>query len=138
MYGSKGEVTGPARVAARKNTHVAVMFPGNNCDLDISFDELSRTAPTLPGDYVVGLAVFFTGPSFTFPSGDRVVYGGKGEVTGPARDAARKDTHVAVMFHGNNCEIVCSLDELSRTAPPALPGGFVVGLAVFYTGKDRT
>ena len=28
--------------------------------------------------------IFYAGPSETLPSGNRLVYGGKGEVTGPA------------------------------------------------------
>ena len=60
--------------------------------------------------------MFFTAASQTFPSGDRAVYGGKGEVVGPG-DA---DDTVSVLFEGNGGNIDCFVTELSRTAPPSI------------------
>ena len=49
----------------------------------------STTEPptALPGGYTVGDEVFFTGVSKTWENGNRLVYGGKGEVTSPATEA---------------------------------------------------
>ena len=58
---------------------------GGKGDDGCCLTSLSRAAPpTLPGGYRVGDEVFFTGASRTCADGDRLVYGGKGEVVGPA------------------------------------------------------
>ena len=84
--------------------------------------QLSRTAPPpLPGGYCPGDEVFYTGASQTFPDGDRLVQGAKGEVTGPAttsrRLAGRVGEGVCVQFPEQSCGVGCFLTELSRTAP---------------------
>ena len=30
--------------------------------------------------------------------------------------------------------VACSLDELSRSPPPSLPGGYTIGEKLYYTG----
>ena len=71
----------------------------------------------LPGGYRVGDEVFYTGGGKTWPDGDRLVYGGKGEVVGPAT-GEEVSTCVDVQFPGNTDAIDCYLDHLSRAAPP--------------------
>ena len=140
VYGGKGEVVGPG-TGETVSTHVAVQFSGNapppvECALTV----LSRAAPPtkIPGGYKVGDEVFFTGSSHTFPSGNRSVYGGKGEVVGPAT-GKEVSTHVAVRFPGNPGAIGYPLTSLSRAAPPTtLPGGYRGGDEVFFTGAGKT
>ena len=80
---------------------------------------LSRTAPpaTLLGGYRVGDEVFYTGSSQTTSTGDRLVYGGKGEVVGPATNETVKGKGLTVQFPGNPGPVDCFLTTLSRTAP---------------------
>ena len=66
--------------------------------------------------------MFFTGASETFPSGNRVVYGAKGEVTGPAT-GKEVSTHVDEQFPGNKGGDERFLTTLSRTAPSRREGG---------------
>ena len=139
MYGGKGEVVGPA-TGERSRHGVASRFPGNTIPVECYLDQLSRAAPptTLLGGYRVGDEVFYTGASQTFRSGNRLVYGGKGEVVGPAT-GEEVSTGVSVQFPGNTDPVECSLDQLSRAAPPTtLLGGYRVGDEVFYTGAGYT
>ena len=63
------------------------------------------------------------------------MYGGKGEVVGPAT-GEEVSTCVDVQFPGNTDPIECYLYQLSRAAPPPLPGGYHVGDEVFFTGAS--
>jgi len=78
---------------------------------------VSRNPPpaTLPGGFKVGEQVFYTGASETISTGDKLVYGQQGEVTGPA---SVDGNAVAIIFPGNKGYIECS--RVSRDAPPAL------------------
>ena len=82
---------------------------------------MSRDAPpALPGGYKVGEKVFYTEVSETFASGNKLVHGQQGEVTGAATGEER-NTHVAVLFPGNKGNIECYLTEVRRlSAPPPL------------------
>ena len=135
VYGGKGEVVGPATLETHKGKGLKVQFPGNTGPIDCFLTQLSRAAPptTLPGGYRVGDEVFYTGEDYTFPSGDRLVYGGKGEVVGPATNETVKGKGVDVMFPGNTGRVSCFLTGLSRAAPPTtLLGGYRVGDEVFF------
>jgi len=68
----------------------------------------------------VGEKLVFTGASQTFPSGDKLVHGQQGEVTGPATDEALKGKGVAVLFPGNKGDVNCYLTTVRRLrAAPA-------------------
>jgi len=71
----------------------------------------------------VGEKVFYTGSSETFPSGNKVVHGQQGEVTGPATGEALKGKGVAVRFPGNTVSGNCFLTQVRRlrAAPAATP-----------------
>ena len=100
----------------------------------------ARDAPPLPGGYKVGEKVFFTAANETLPSGDKLVRGQQGEVTGSGVGSSRtEDKGLAVFFPGNKAHINgigCLLTEVSRDAP--LPGGYKVGEKVFFTGASYT
>ena len=68
-----------------------------------------RVARPLPGGYRVGEKVFFTGPSETFPSGNKLVHGQQGEVMGPAALVNVKGNGVSVLFPGNKGNAECYL-----------------------------
>jgi len=129
------EVVGPATCETHKDKGVGVMFPGNTLLVECLLTSLSRTAPptTLLGGYRVGDEVFYTLAGKTFASGNRLAYGGKGEVVGPATNEGLAEG-LAVRFPGNTTVIDIYLYHLSRAAPPPLPGGYRVGDEVFYTG----
>ena len=86
--------------------------------------QVSRDAPPpLPGGYKVGEKVFFTGASRTLSSGDKVVHGQQGEVTGPATAETHKGKGVDVRFPGNKGDVCCYLIEVRRlgAVPAATP-----------------
>ena len=117
-YGGNGEVVGPG-VGDDKDVRVSVRFPGNQRITQCLLTNLSHTAPptTLPGGYCAGDEVFYTAPNETLSGGDRVDYGGKGEVVGPGV-GDDKDVCVRVRFPGNQRNTQCLLTSLSRAAPP--------------------
>jgi hypothetical protein len=88
---------------------------------------VSDPPPPLPGGYKVGEKVFFTGASHTFPSGDKLVHGQQGEVTGPANGEATKGKGVSVRFPGNKGDVCCFLTKVhcliaaSAATPPPAP-----------------
>ena len=118
--------------AASAPTFVAVQFPGNKGRIEFNLYRLSRAAPptTLLGGYRIGDEVFYAGVYEEWSNGDRLVYGAKGEVVGPATSEAVKGKGV----NGINC----FLTNLSRSEPPPLPGGYSVGDEVFWTGESKT
>ena len=68
-----------------------------------SVDEL--TGP-LVGGFTLGEQIYYTGPSETFESGDRIEHGQRGEVVGPG-SLAHKGKGVKVLFPGNKDPISC-------------------------------
>ena len=94
-----------------------------------------RWLPPIIQDADRGGEVFFMYRSQWTLDGDRAAYGGKGKITGPVRGALDQK-YVSVMFPGNNGNINCRLNRLSRTAPPAIAGGFRVGAKVIYMGDN--
>ena len=89
--------------------------------------QVSRSPPPpLPGGYKVDEKVFFTGPSQTFPSGNKVVHGQQGEVKGSATNESVEGKGVDVLFPGNKGNTSCLLTQVRRlraasaaTPPPA-------------------
>ena len=63
----------------------------------------------LPGGYKVGEKVFYTAASQFFPSGNKLVHGQHGEVTGPGTAETHKGKGVSVLFPGNKGTIGCYL-----------------------------
>ena len=68
----------------------------------------------LPGGYKVEEKVFYTWANETFPSGNKVVHGQQGEVTGPATLESHKGKGVDVLFPGNKGNISCYLTSVRR------------------------
>ena len=62
----------------------------------------------------MGERVFFTGASQTFPSGNKLVHGQQGEVTGPATGESLKGKGVSVLFPGNKDNNNCYLFMVRR------------------------
>ena len=81
--------------------------------------------PPLPGGYKVGEKVFFTGASQTASTGDKLVHGQQGEVTGPATNESVKGKGMCVRFPGNTSNFsvlltsVRRLRTVSACAPPS-------------------
>ena len=112
VHGARGEVTGPAS-GALAGQGLALLFKGNRHSVEFRLSQLRRKpAPPLPGGYRVGEKLFHNGRSQKFESGDRLVHGALGEVTGPAIGSAKA---LAVLFPGNKRSIECFLTHLSRT-----------------------
>ena len=78
--------------------------------------------PPLPGGYKVGEKVFFTGANQTVSTGNKLVHGQQGEVTGPGT-GEDGDKRVSVRFPGNKAGTNCLLTQVwsAASAPPPLP-----------------
>lgn len=137
VYGAKGTVVGPG---ARRETHVAVEFPGNKEAVECAPVKLRKEAPpaTLAGGYAVGDVVYFAAAGQTASNGDRVVYRAQGTVVGPGRGAWR-ETDVAVKFADNTGVVTCGPAQLSREAPPEiLANGYTINQIVFWASTNHT
>ena len=77
--------------------------------------------PPLPGGFVVGEQVYYTGASKAFRHGDRLEHGKQGEVVGPATSENQKGKGVKVLYPGNKDVISCYLSQARRHAAPPLP-----------------
>ena len=62
----------------------------------------------------MGEKVFFTGASQTAPSGNKVVHGQQGEVTGAATAESHKGKGVEVLYPGNKASVGCLLTGVRR------------------------
>ena len=73
----------------------------------------------LPGIFNLTEHVFYTGPNYTFPNGDKLVHGQQGEVMGPAMLESLKGKGLSIRFPGNKANVLteCFLTELSRSPP---------------------
>ena len=95
-----------------------------------------KPPPPLPGGYVLGEQVYYTGASCrTVEDGNRVEHGEQGEVVGPATsEGGPEGKGVGVLFRGNKLAIGCYLIEVRHRrllapraiaarsfAPPRLP-----------------
>ena len=85
-----------------------------------------RRQPALPCGYKVGEKVLFTGENYTLPSGNKVVHGQQGEVTGPGT-GSHEGKGVRVLFPGNKGDVGCWLTTVRRpraasaASPPPAP-----------------
>ena len=113
-------------------------FSGNPDNFNVYLTSLSRSPPPpLPGGYVIGEEVYYTGPSKKWDDGDTLTHGQSGEVTRPATLERYIGKGLSVMFPGNKDHIDLFLTSLSRSPPPPLPGGYAVGELVFFIGRGR-
>ena len=135
VYGEQGEVKGPSPPGVFEG-QLQIKFPNNKGIVHCRpAEELSRSPPPpLPGGYTLGEKVYYTETSEVLDNGDRLVHGEQGEVTGPGEEAGL----LSIKFPNNKKHIDCSLDELSRSPPGPLPGGYTVGEKVYFVGASET
>ena len=93
--------------------------------------------PPLPGGYVVGEQVYYTGASKAFRHGDRLEHGKQGEVVGPATSENQKGKGVKVQFVGNTDAISCYLAQVCRYPAHRTHSATALGSAWTRTGKPR-
>jgi len=118
VHGQRGVVTG--RVVG-EDGEVAVKFPGNTESIDCYLSELSPDRPPpLPGGYSVGEQVYYTGGAEKKKNGDRLVYGARAVVAGPAGGDDYAGKGLALLFNGNKKSYDSLLTTLTRD-PPRLP-----------------
>ena len=107
----------------------------------------------------MGEQVYYTGVREILKSGDRLEYGKQGEVVG-ASIGDKVGNGVVLRFSGNKGPIDCNLTkvrrqrshraptpppdqvaferaQVSRDAPPPLPGDYKVGEQVYYVGASQ-
>ena len=65
----------------------------------------------------MGEELYYAASSQTFTDGDKVEYGAKGVVVGPATSESHKGKGLAMQFPGNKGPTRCYLTQLSRTKP---------------------
>ena len=131
VHGEQGEVIGPFN-----DKRPMIKFPNNKRAIACTLDELSRSPPPpLPGGYTVGEKLYYIGSSETFESGNRVVHGEQGEVMGPSM---MYEGRLMIKFPNNKGTVGCSLDALSRSPPPPLPGGYTLGEKLYFVGSSET
>ena len=136
QYGKPGTVTGLA--ISEFCEGLAMQFEGNREPVECFLSQLSATPPpALPGGHQVGDTLYFTSSSQTFEDGDKVEYGGRGTVIGPATYDPHYGKGCAIQFEGNRRHVECFLSQLSATPPPAMPGGFMVGQSLYFTGRSQ-
>ena len=70
--------------------------------------------PPLPGGYVLGEQVYYTGTSATFEDGNRVEHGEQGEVVGPAIWESHGGKGLGVRFPGSERPVTCYLNHHVR------------------------
>ena len=140
VHGQAGEVAGdPPLHSPVFGKGVAVIFAGHRLNHACWDAEISHAKPPpLPGGLEVGEQVYWTGDSATTSTGNRITHGQGGEVTGPAATtSAFAGKGVSILFPGNCSRMTCPVNELSRTPPPPLPGGYAVGETVIFTGATQ-
>lgn len=93
----------------------------------------------LPGGWKCGEAVYFASVGHTLRSGDRLQYGDRGIVSGPAKVRDGQDgRRVAVRFPHNTSSVACFVDVLARAPPPKVFGGsWCVGDTAVFTGAPQ-
>ncbi|EOD34521.1 hypothetical protein EMIHUDRAFT_111217 [Emiliania huxleyi CCMP1516] len=133
MHGQQGEVVGPA-TGEHQGNGLQLLFPGNNGWIECGLASLSHEL-SLPGGFRVGEELYFIGGGFVDEQGDKAVFGCRGSVTGPARNGDADA--VSMSFSGNRGDIHCRAEELSREPAPSLPGGFILGEHLYFTGEDQ-
>ena len=65
---------------------------------------------------LTGDTVYYTAKSHTFPSGNKLVHGQQGEVTGSG-SGEKKGTHLLVLFPGNKGSVGLRATDVSRDPP---------------------
>ena len=100
--------------------HAATTAPTAKLELNGRGD-VGEPPPPLPGGYVVGDKVYYTGTGWTFQSGNRVEHGKQGEVVGPTTSESHRGKGVAVLFRGNKGAINCYLINVRACRHPQLP-----------------
>lgn len=83
--------------------------------------QLCREKPPtiLSGGAKVGDERFFTGESFRWVDGDKLQYGARGKVVGPAPPDDDGDVYLSVLFPGNTSHIDILLSEARCRHCPA-------------------
>lgn len=116
---------------------LALRFEGVRIPVNCRVDQISRDAPVaLPGGFGVNQAVYFTGCSQFLDNGlnigDRLVYGAKGSVVGPAGKGK-----VCLRFQDQL--VSCFVKDVSADVPPdELPGSYRVNDEVKFTGQAQS
>jgi len=136
MHGEQGEVKGPG--TGKWERRLLIKFPNNPRSIACTLVELSYSPPPpLPGNYKIGEKLYYIGASGTVSTGDRLVHGEQGEVTGPG--IGKWEGRLSIKFPSkkdNICGIACTLAELSRSQPPQVAAGYKVGEKLYYIGKS--
>jgi len=133
VHGTVGKVTGRASGAHA----VAVHFEGNHESIDCALDDLSKEPPpALPGGYKLDDELYFLGASQALETGDRLVHGAVGRVTGPAAGGPHAGKGLCMLYRGNDASVNCPLDDLSKDPPPPLLGGYGLGERLFFSGTS--
>jgi len=132
-YGMHGKVVGYADVA--KKDRVDVQFDGCKKVQRIPEDGLSSSVPgPLPGGFEVNQDVYFTNCGCVYTNGDKLDYGMRGKVIGPADVDAMNQ--IVVQFDGNKFAVNTFVANLSCSMPQPLPEDLSLHQVVYYVGCE--
>lgn len=133
VYGSQGEVVGPATSESHLENGVKVRFSGTATMIDCYYHTLSPTEPpSVWGSFALGKTVWYIDAIQVFPDGVKLEYGVHGRVVGPASEGVQVQ-----LLESKEC-IDFSFSQLSALEPPKSWGGFLLGQTVFFTGSSET
>ena len=161
VHGQQGEVTGPATLETHKGKGVAVRFPGNKFNVNCPLTSVRRLraapaatppracaphtrdaahAPCVPttASAAAPQPSLHAQPRAPQPTArvregwwPRAWCGRAASVAAPGRAAAAPCPPYSL-------RLVAVRAQVSRGAPPPLPGGYTVGEKVFFTGASQT
>jgi hypothetical protein len=161
VHGQRGEVTGPC-TGDEVDTCVAVRFPGNTDDVDCYLTEVSRLRAASAADPpracaphardaahapCVPTTASAAAPQPSHCTRSRahrsplpgcVRDGGRGRGAGGPLRWQRQGGRRPRPSPPYSLRLVAVRAQVSRGAPPPLPGGYTVGEKVFYTGSSQT
>ena len=121
LRGERGKVVGPASSSSHFRKGLRMRFGARH--VDVLLEQLGDRPPLpLPGGFAPGDIVYYTSTYYqAFSNGDRLMFGERGTVVGPATAASHAEG-LTVRFDGNRGNVDVFLIQLSRE--PLLPGGF--------------
>lgn len=110
----------------------AITIWGNTATIESAVVDLALPPTKSWGGFSLGQMLWYTGAIETFESGDKLVYGSRGEVIGPATLESHVERGVKMRFSGTATMIDCYFHMLSSTEPPSVWGSFALGKMVWY------
>jgi len=128
-FGAAGQMSARGQDIQR----VEVLFEDCSVAQTVLVTWLSREDPVLANGLKVGDRVYWQGGKHRFPSGNCLMFGLQGGITG----CGSTEKKIKVLFDGNESATEASLVQICVKAP-VIPGGYEVSDEVHYCGEKET